>query len=1157
MDTEKKLNETKILLRSVLMSSQEGVKMQRVQSDFRDFASYYIDYKLFGFDTLHKFIASLKDVVRVHVRSNGEVTYHAVADATTARIKNLVDGQKLKKKKAPKRVVLSFKKSMVKPMQSRPRQRPNNYYPKFGSNQNRYYRQNSFSNPLTKSYQPRNNDNIPSIHHRPQASRRVYDGYINPLIENYPAKRNYMNRHPRVPPKTESLPKSSSTQLEKSKPDASITSLKNVDHYKCRLKKVLDVEGGIHAENIKDLYKKKFNETLPEKMYTDLVAGKLNDVATVEITSLTNKTKTVLYLCKSGSSSSAEVFDFSNIKISKHKALEVGKTYNVEVSCFFDCDELYVQLEDEKGSYDKMKQNISNSNCDKSRKIITGTYVITPSNQRAKVLAVRGEIALVYHVDEGTSEQLRVEDLVFMHPKYSNNSEFSVCCLLHRPEGRWNPITANSCEKMLSKQKLKMKVISATCATSSKDNEVEHSVIFKNEEDINLNSKLLNLEFELLKSNCKNSMNPESWQPKSTVDLTLNEIYQLFILSAPCTTEIEACLIGEGYTDELVKLETKMKDFYLKGKGVSLVPNKYPLNCVYAVISSDSCTRARLISILKNNESGDQNKNLQAKVYLVDNGEFEIVDLDSLRVLTEDFVSLPMQAVLVGLAGLDADTLCSNCKVLEFLKNEVLHKTFAAKIVGSIKSQSLTESRYLNMVELIKVSEDTNEVINQTCIDIILNHELTPSIPKNQNFENFKISNLDAEHDQFHVQVYGNGLRTLKSMLNQQKSVFSRINPKDKLAHNLYVGKICLAIISNELHRVEVIEINKDDKCRDVTVFLIDKGSEKKVGRCNLYKLESESLFCIPRQALCCKIADEPIDPNMACLSLKQAKKYLDKIYKNQLFVVFKDEFSVFHVHKTVVYIDNKAYQIIPSQCESKYPITPIAENKANSKMSIENSLSKKMAKSCTVTPIEIERRNKLIRVKVLEVESPDKLQIISTENLKLRDQLRIKMNKFYQNSFTTLNYVENVINGKLYALLIIEKSMPNWYRVRIESQMEGYISCYIVDYGTFTIVKDKSRFRLLDTSFSSSKDMVCFAKLGGIRPKKPVNSWPSEVKEKFSTIVSFKYFFCETLDAVKDPYVPQRTWMSVALCDTTGKKDVWINDLIVDTWKCAEYVGN
>merc|ERR1712096_600416 len=255
------------------------------------------------------------------------------------------------------------------------RQRPNNYYPKFGSNQNRYYRQNSFSNPLTKSYQPRNNDNIPSIHHRPQASRRVYDGYINPLIENYPAKRNYMNRHPRVPPKTESLPKSSSTQLEKSKPDASITSLKNVDHYKCRLKKVLDV---------------------------------------------------------------------SNIKISKHKALEVGKTYNVEVSCFFDCDELYVQLEDEKGSYDKMKQSISNSNCDKSRKIITGTYVITPSNQRAKVLAVRGEIALVYHVDEGTSEQLRVEDLVFMHPKYSNNSEFSVCCLLHRPEGRWNPITANS-----------------------------------------------------------------------------------------------------------------------------------------------------------------------------------------------------------------------------------------------------------------------------------------------------------------------------------------------------------------------------------------------------------------------------------------------------------------------------------------------------------------------------------------------------------------------------------------------------------------------------------------------------------------------------------------------------------------------------------------
>jgi len=1156
MDNEKKLNETKILLRSVLMSSQDGVKIQRVQSDFHEFAGYYIDYKLFGFDTLQNFLRSLKEVVRVHVRF-GEVTCHAVADASTARIKNLVDGQKnSRKKKAPKRVVLSFKKSMVKPMHSRPKHRPNYNYPKFGSNENRYHRQNSFSDPLTKSYQPRKNDSIHSIHKRPQASSQIYDRYTNPLIENRPKMRSYMNVHPKTPPKVKNVSKpTSTTQLVKTKPQASIT-LENVDHYKSRLKKVLAVEGGVHAENIKDIYKKRFCEELPEKVYTDLVAGKLSDVATCEVTTLTNKTKTILYLSKSDSVNSPEVFDFNNIKVSKHKALEVGKIYKVIVSCFFDCDELYVQLENEKDSFNKMTDQISNSKLDINNKTITtGTYVITNLNQRAKVLAVRGEIALIYNVDEGTSDQVELKNLVFMHPKYSSNSEFSICCLLHRPEGRWNPITSNSCESMLSNQKLTMKVISATCATSSKDNEVEHSVVFKNDEGINLNSKLLNLEHELLESNCKSLMNPESWQPKSTVDLILNEIYHLFILSAPCTTEIEACLIGEGYTDELVKLEARMKDFYLKGKGVSLVPNKYPINCVYAVISADSCARARLISIL-NNEGGD-NQNKQAKVYLVDNGEFEIVDLVSLRVLTEDFVSLPMQAVLVGLASLDADTMCSNCKVLEFLNNEVLHKTFAAKVVGNIKSQSVTENRNLNMVELIKVSDDNDEVINQTCIDLVLNHNLNPSIPKHQNFENFKISHIDAEHDQFYVQVFSEGLRALKATLNKQKTVFNMIKPKDELAHNLYVGKICLAIFSNELHRVEIVEINKDDKCRDVTVFLIDIGSEKKVARCNLYKLESESLFCIPRQAICCKITDDSIDGNLLSANLKEAKKYLSKVCKNRLFVSFKDDFSVFHVYNTVIYFDNKAVQIVPSQCVSKCPIIPLTENKKKSKEFIENSLSKEMAKSCTVNPIEIERRNKLIRVKVLEVESPDKLQIISTENLKLRDELRCNMNKFYQSSITTLNYVENVIKGKMYALLIIEKSMPNWYRVRVESQMDNFISCYIVDYGTFTVVKDKSRFRLLDPSFSLSKDMVCFAKLGGIKPKNPPTIWPSQVKERFSAIVSFKYFFCEILDVVKDSYIPQRTWMAVALCDTTGKKDIWINDLLVDTWKCAEYVGN
>lgn len=1198
------IDTTKQLLRSVLLSTKTGVRAQRLQTEFSDLAGSYIAHKDFGYPTLHHFILSLKDVVRVETTYSGDILYHAIADSSTAHIQKLVAGQKRKKVK-PK--VSSYSRNLQASRVRKNYKPTYNYKSSYGYKpsyyQKQYYGQtwqgnsriNNNYNSSYNNYNSYNNNgnkrpNSTNYTYNPMSSstalRKTYSQpsqsslqTSRPVTKYLPGASNQANtlNQPALASNQvrkvsalsaqavqkahlkEKLREKINVHNQKCDPPCAPTiagkekgdnvnnqcwNKAKVEQYKENLKKLLQVNtSGIHSNFLGDLYKKTFKESLPQNVIDAILSGQLSGIIRLESYRLNGKLKQIVFPLPSEKADVGLIKpkpldkQAMNISVARHKALEVGKVYDVVISCFFDCDELYIQLVSEAEQYKELSKEIK---AEKGNHVIKpGMYVITPLNMRAKVLTIKADKALIYDIDVGTSHQMAISDLTPMSASVADPDEFAICCSLHRPDSvKWNPVSDKFFEESLLDLQLRMKVVSVSCVTNSKESLVEHSVVFCHSGQ-NLNAKAMKFEKEFLIESAKNAVDPTKFQPKSFVDLPKTDFFNLFILNAPCTTEIEACIIGEGYTDKLAHLETLMKEYYSGHKGNKQVPSSYPIDCVYAVLSADNYVRGRLISISNN----------KATVYLVDNGEYETVNLSSLRALLEEFTQLPMQSMLVGLAGLDCTMLSNHCDILNYLNKEVVHNTFAARLVGQVTTST---DRILHMVDLINVNQEKDVFINEVCVNLVMNKDLIPLLPEDCSFFDFIISHVVEKENLVYVQHAGEGMKYLQGQLDRHLTLMKmNKNLTKEFAHGLYAGKICLAVIGSSLHRVQVLELCKDG-VRDVVVFLIDVGRKEKVSRCKLFKLDSGTLFCIPRQAVCCKVSDENLadESEGKVMKLSDIVSRLDKAEGFQLRQEFKVD-AYFHI-KLYFKAGGSYYRVLPI-AKQQPPATPwkTPKKKLTPAEKSTQSLTERFA-ACTLTP----ERN-LYLVKVLKAESPSKIQMITEENLKQRERLLEDMNTHYQTMVGTMAYIDHCIIGKMYAMLHVENQMPNWYRVRVESKMDDLVSVYLVDYGTFMVLKEEScKFRILEKIYTDGvPDMVWFAKLGGVTPIFG-SEWPREVANRFSQLISYKSMYCDTVQVMTDPNVEQRTLLLVALCDTSNNKDVWINDLLVDNWKCARYLA-
>ncbi|XP_065905994.1 tudor domain-containing protein 7-like isoform X2 [Dysidea avara] len=93
------LKNTRSMLRSVLLSAPRGVRARNLEAEYRGITGKIIPYRELGYRSLKDFMTSLQDVARLST-SEGEPTYHGVADASTAHIAKMVSKQKKPKRKS-------------------------------------------------------------------------------------------------------------------------------------------------------------------------------------------------------------------------------------------------------------------------------------------------------------------------------------------------------------------------------------------------------------------------------------------------------------------------------------------------------------------------------------------------------------------------------------------------------------------------------------------------------------------------------------------------------------------------------------------------------------------------------------------------------------------------------------------------------------------------------------------------------------------------------------------------------------------------------------------------------------------------------------------------------------------------------------------------
>ncbi|GFU34920.1 tudor domain-containing protein 7 [Nephila pilipes] len=92
------LKETVLLnLRSVTQSCKGGVPLTRLERDYRDLLGTRIPFKELGYNTLEGFIRDIPDVICLKKNWEGQLMAEGVADASTAHIASLVSRQKQSK----------------------------------------------------------------------------------------------------------------------------------------------------------------------------------------------------------------------------------------------------------------------------------------------------------------------------------------------------------------------------------------------------------------------------------------------------------------------------------------------------------------------------------------------------------------------------------------------------------------------------------------------------------------------------------------------------------------------------------------------------------------------------------------------------------------------------------------------------------------------------------------------------------------------------------------------------------------------------------------------------------------------------------------------------------------------------------------------------
>uniref|UniRef100_A0A665TH26 Tudor domain containing 7 a n=1 Tax=Echeneis naucrates TaxID=173247 RepID=A0A665TH26_ECHNA len=643
----------------------------------------------------------------------------------------------------------------------------------------------------------------------------------------------------------------------------------------------------------------------------------------------------------------------------------------------------------------------------------------------------------------------------------------------------------------------------------------------------------------------------------------------VLVIDAKSTNAVTVRYVGENYSNAQEAMENAMCSFYSQG-ALQQHPSKLVVGQLVAIRGEDGeeMARAQVMEVKATHK---------VKVYYVDYGFSVETSQNSLFELQENFLTLPLQATNVILAGLES--FSSHPSVLSSLEKLAVGKIM---LMESLEPLEQTE---MPVAVLYDTTEDDDININSVCLKTLQDKTMNNPLTINATYQDVCVTNVSTDGI-IHCQLPSRGIARLSKLLEKTEAFFMSQMTSECLVSRPFSGKFCLARHNGKWSRVEITTIYSN---RVMEILFIDLGITATVEVTDLREIPPlllKDFVIIPPQAIRFCLADvkypegdwnpkavqwvkEAVlgsrDCKMKILKLDQHKG--DWLVHMYLFIGSSSQ----ELEKSINYelAQSDLWQKITTQN------TMVKSNNSSVDTGLSALVEKLTLSSPVPTPVvfassppcqraedqslpdttetgnqplpmppslKLPQPGQNIDVFVPVACHPGYFVLQPWQDLHKLVVLMGEMILYYNQTWKT-NTTVDIQKGNVYAARIDK----NWHRVQVKGIMaNSLVSVYELDHGKHELVHSHA-IRPLIEEFRQLPFQALTAELAGVTQ----HTWSEEAAMLFRNHVE-KRALVAYVESVQDkseikgePWQPQLT---VYLVDTTLEdKDLWIHSILAN----------
>ncbi|XP_026290462.2 tudor domain-containing protein 7A-like isoform X1 [Frankliniella occidentalis] len=620
--------------------------------------------------------------------------------------------------------------------------------------------------------------------------------------------------------------------------------------------------------------------------------------------------------------------------------------------------------------------------------------------------------------------------------------------------------------------------------------------------------------------------------PKLVLPKPKEGTWDVFVASVSSTeNELWVRFIGDEYD---AKYNDLMTDLEIKMFSSSEPVQNPVVDQFYCCKFDNNWLRVQLKEILKKTDGSED----EAVVFLIDNGEMDNVSLSELRVIDEEYLRLPGQAVPVVLAYVDVTYEAAQI----YLMNNVIGSSFVAEIIK--------HSEELPKVVLYNTENEGEALnINSCILDSIIQSLDKPQLVQGLNF--LRISHVQKETRPF-VQIKGKDLFFLESILNDI-SLIDLVAVHGVNAHpRLVVDSRQMFLVRSKRCPNTWLRANIVDSTTNQRTFVMhfcDHGFTERVLLSDIFDLKKvlQPLCKFPVQAVQFNLADL----NESQLNSGVVKRLTELAPPDQFVIGKVDQGSGDLKLFKRIQPDNLIFSIngdlIFSYEELKNTPDIEEEDQADATAACGTQDVSTNPLAIYQLPVDVEFFN----VHVTMSSNPFNFVVQPVVELPSFNAMMASMQEYYEATHHIMSTpaIEELVENRAFAAKHPEDLQ--WYRVSIVATLnQGVVSVRYADYGDVGLVA-LDRIRFLEERFKQIPALAIRAKLHGV---KPLNiDWSVEECLFFNNLVE-ENSFPTIIREINQNVTAANSWrVSLSVIDTSNEnEDIDIGDHLIQN----EYAG-